>query len=120
MNGARVYAALQRTIAIAWKHAPTPPRGTEIAATPRTIPRARALRRRAGVRISAAPSSSSLSPSPRSERRPPVEHVARLGPNTSARTRKEADVNTRTPVGFVGMGWHAPQALDSFPPSGVD
>jgi hypothetical protein len=36
------------------------PAGTEIAATARTIPRARALRRKAGVRISAAPSSSSL------------------------------------------------------------
>jgi hypothetical protein len=55
-------------VAIAWKHAPTPPRGTEIASTARTIPRARALRRKAGVRISAAPSSSSLSPSPRRSR----------------------------------------------------
>jgi hypothetical protein len=44
------------------------PAGTEIAATARTIPRGRALRRKAGVRISAARSSSSLVPSPTSKR----------------------------------------------------
>ena len=45
------------------------PVGTEVAATARTIPRARSLRQKAGVRISAAPSSPSLALSPRSERR---------------------------------------------------
>ena len=41
----------------------TPP--AEVAATGRTIPRTRALRRKAGVRISAVPSSSSLALSPK-------------------------------------------------------
>ena len=44
----------------------TPPAGTEVAATGRTIARARALRRKAGVRISAVPSSSSLVLAPKS------------------------------------------------------
>ena len=55
-------------LAIAWKHTHNPA-GTEVAATGRTIPRARALRRKAGVRISVAPSSSSLVLAPRSDRR---------------------------------------------------
>ena len=46
----------------------TPPGGTEVAATGRTIRRARALHRKAGVRISAAPSSSSLALAPSSGR----------------------------------------------------
>ena len=49
----------------------TPPAGTEVAGTGRTIPRTRALRRKAGVRISAVPSSSSLALSPRSKRAQP-------------------------------------------------
>jgi hypothetical protein len=49
----------------------TAPAATEVAATGRTIPRARALRRKAGVRISAVPSSSSLALSPRSKRARP-------------------------------------------------
>jgi hypothetical protein len=44
----------------------TPPASTEVATTGRTIPRARALRRKAGVRISAAPSGPSLALSPKS------------------------------------------------------
>jgi hypothetical protein len=43
----------------------TPAAGTEVAAAGRTIPRARALRRKAGVRISAVPSSLALALSPR-------------------------------------------------------
>ena len=54
----------------------TPSAGTEVAATGRTIPSARALRRKAGVRISAAPSSTSLALSPTSKR-------ARTGHRTS-------------------------------------
>jgi hypothetical protein len=50
----------------------TPPAGTEVAAPGRTIPRARALRRKAGVRISAVPSSSSLALAPRSKRARPA------------------------------------------------
>jgi hypothetical protein len=56
------------------------PAGTEIAATARTIPRARALRRKAGVRISAAPSSSSLVVAPSSSRQ-----TGRSGPDCFAR-----------------------------------
>ena len=54
----------------------TPPAGTEVAATGRTIPRARALRRKAGVRISAVPSSSSLALSPSFER--PIRHIGTI------------------------------------------
>ena len=61
----------------------TPLAGTEVAATGRTIPRARALRRKAGVRISAAPSSSSLVLAPRCNRAPP-------GRDTSAFVRASA------------------------------
>jgi hypothetical protein len=52
------------------------PAGTEIAATARTLPRARSLRRKAGVRISAAPSSSSLALSPKGITSAPTAAVA--------------------------------------------
>ena len=53
-------------VAIAWKHAFGPhPAGAEIAARARTLTRARVLRRKAGVRISAAPLSRSLALSPK-------------------------------------------------------
>ena len=55
-------------LAIAWKHAHNPTRRQRDRRHGRTIPRARALRRKAGVRISAAPSSSSLMLAPKRSR----------------------------------------------------
>ena len=55
-------------LAIAWKHAPNPAPPAARWRDCRTTPRARALCRQAGVRISAAPSSSSLVLPPRSKR----------------------------------------------------
>ena len=52
------------------------PAGTEVVATARTIPRARALRRKASVRISIAASSSSLALSPTSRRARPGRATA--------------------------------------------
>ena len=66
-------------LAIAWKHTLTAPRRHRGRRHDRTIPRARALRRKAGVRISAGPSSSSLVLAPRSKR-------ARAGRGTTALT----------------------------------
>ena len=75
----------------------TPPAGTEVAATGRTIPRARALPRKAGVRISAAPSSSSLVLAPRSKRaRPRLGTTAFvLGPAWAALSQRRRRARQR-------------------------
>ena len=66
----------------------TPHAGAEVANTGRTIPRARALRRKAGVRISAVPNGSSLALSPSSGR-----HDRR--DRTSPSRQKESPSRTR-------------------------
>ena len=58
-------SAIDRASAFAWKHAPNPTRRRP---DRRTVPRARALRRKAGVRISAAPSRSLLMLAPKRNR----------------------------------------------------
>jgi len=63
----------------------TPPAGTEVADTRRTIPRARALRRKAGVRISAVRSSLAPALSPSCSRQ-----TSRSGATPSPRTRSSA------------------------------
>jgi hypothetical protein len=55
----------------------TQPAGTDIAAAARTIPRARSLRRKAGVRISTAPSSPSLALSPKLSSAAPPNRASR-------------------------------------------
>ena len=90
----------------------TPSAGTEVAATGRTIPRARALRRKAGVRISAAPSSSSLALSPSSERRYAPPRTTLLWPRGEARHRTDCK-------GERSSHARSPTSRDSNGPEGV-
>jgi hypothetical protein len=81
------------------------PAGTEIAARARTVTRARVLRRKAGVRISAAPSSSSLALSPKGTRpraaggtpaRPSKQQPRRHG-----RCRRDAATRSALPTSLL-------------------
>jgi hypothetical protein len=73
------------------------PAGTEIAATARTISLARALRRKAGVRISAVPSSSSLVLAPRRSSRTTGRVVLAPGASRSPRPASSQRGSTRVP-----------------------
>ena len=80
----------------------TAPAGTEVAATGRSIPRARALRRKAGVRISAVPSSLARALSPRSRRQPPIAPALMLCQGLRARASTPTSLPVRTSCGSVG------------------
>ena len=118
------------TIAFAWKHAldPTAP-ALRSPRRARTVTRARVLRRKASVRISAAPSSPSLPLSPRSTRRaprretiafiagPPRSALALIGDQTQLRDdpllAADEQAESRWPDGVRCASWPEQEQADA-------